>query len=86
MLGHVWRVATGGRHAPDRLRDGSDMVRGRAAAEADIADVKIDAFLRELGAFVTIAGERIERCRKRQPARNAVAWHALTLRTWSRWY
>src|SRR5277367_351317 len=49
------------------------MVRGCAAAEADIADIKMNAFLCELSAFVAIAGERIERRRKRPAAGNTLA-------------
>ena len=50
----------GGRR-PERLGEAPDMMRSRAAADAEIADVERQRVLPELGDLVAVAEERIER-------------------------
>jgi hypothetical protein len=61
VLGHVRREAARRRPAAQRLGEAPDVMRSRAAADAEIADVEGESFLPELGDLVAVAEERIQR-------------------------
>ena len=72
MLGHVGRVAAGGRRAPERLGDAADVMRCGAAAQTEIPDTERIGGGREICELVAIACERVERSRERAALREDV--------------
>ena len=68
VLGHVGRVAARGRPPAHRLGHRADVVRRRAAAQADVLHAERERVAREVRDVVAGRGERVERGRERAPA------------------
>ena len=64
MLRHVRRVAASRHRSTQGFRDSTDVVRSSTAAESNVADPDVEYLASILRAFVTIAGEWIERRRE----------------------
>src|SRR5207245_359118 len=73
MLRHVRAVAARGRAASDRLGERADVVRARAAADAEVANAELVGLPAELGDLVAVARERVEGGRERLAVEAALA-------------